>query len=278
MKIQDNSRLNKPIIKNETHPKLLIVGGQPRSGTTMLWTLCNSHPEIQLSFEFRNFSRLGKSYRFYIERLRKSWWKWDYLGQKKYRWDLFGMLRNGLFLVRYLGHLVAYRSQKIDFPVVRDILHKIFPDVIIVGDKFPPYIHKVETFAEMDGLYPAIIYRDVRDVVQSTLIQSSTKWKRKKFSQNLNSPSKIAARWVKAIDKMEKYADNLHVIRYEELVTTPEAVLIQLADYLDVDPAGFNHTLIRTTSIGKYRSVLSDDQIAEIMQIAGPTMKRLGYL
>ena len=270
--------MNQPNAKDIKHPKLLIIGGQPRSGTTMLWTLSNSHPDIQISFEFQNFFRLGKPYNQYIGRLRKSWWKWDYLGQKHHHWYMPLKARNGLFLAQYLRHMASYRGQRIDIAVVRNVLQKIFPGRKIVGDKFPPYIRKVEAFAEMDDLYRVIIYRDIRDVVQSTLIQTRTNWKRRKFSQNLNSPNKIAEKWVSAIEIMEKYADSLHIIRYEDLVTTPEPVLTKLAHYLDVDPAGFDHTIIRQTSIGKYHSALSDRQLAEIMHIAGSTMKRLGHL
>nr|MBN1230026.1 sulfotransferase [Anaerolineae bacterium] len=264
-------------IKDDALPSLLIVGGQPRSGTTMLWKICNSHPDIQLLFEFRSFSRLGQPYSQYVDRLRKSWWDWDYLGKKRRPWQLPTKGRNALFLAKYLKLMARYRDQQIDLEVVREVLHQMFPEQKVVGDKFPAYVRNLASFCRMDGLRRVIIYRDCRDVIQSTLNRVSTDWKNETFAQDMNTPVKIAARWVAAIEQMEKHADHIHIIRYEDLATEPRPVLLKLATYLDVAPEGFDYTIVRPTSIGKYRSELTREQQAAILDITGPAMQRLGY-
>jgi len=45
-----------------------------------------------------------------------------------------------------------------------------------------------------------------------------------------------------------------------------------------VDPAGFPTKMVQNTSIGKYKRELTDDEMATVMEIAGPTMERLRYI
>jgi hypothetical protein len=47
--------------------------------------------------------------------------------------------------------------------------------------------------------------------------------------------------------------------------------------YLAVEPQGFPGKRARDTSIGKYQSGLSAEELATVLDIAGPTMARLGY-
>jgi hypothetical protein len=158
------------------------------------------------------------------------------------------------------------------------VLAELWSEYRIVGDKFPPYVHRLHNLVRHDRMYRVMIYRDCRDVVQSTLLKTDTSWKGKRFAQNLNTPEKVAKRWVKAIEKMEKFSADIHAIRYEELVTDPRPILGSLAAYLHVDPALFDHNIVRPTSIGKFERGLSGEQLEPIMDIAGPTLTRLGYL
>jgi hypothetical protein len=45
-----------------------------------------------------------------------------------------------------------------------------------------------------------------------------------------------------------------------------------------VDLGGFPAATIRDNSIGKYANGLSGEELATVMDIAGPTMARHGYL
>jgi hypothetical protein len=259
-------------------PWLLAVGGQPRSGTSMLWAICNSHPDIHLSFEFRNFAKLGESYADNLARLRKSWWKWDLAGNRHGNRKVIHKAHSAVFLARYLHKFRRFSGETIQASHVREVLAEMWSDSKIVGDKFPPYVHRLHNLVRHDHMYRVIIYRDCRDVVQSTLKKADTSWKDKHFIKQLNTPEKVARRWIKAIEKMEKFGAEIHIIRYEELVTDPKPVLDGLATYLNVDACQFDPHIVRSTSIGKYEHGLSDEQLEPIMDIAGPTLTRLGYL
>ena len=50
-------------------PRLTIVCGHQRSGTTMLRQLMNTHPEVMLTMEFRNFTHLGAPLHRYADRV-----------------------------------------------------------------------------------------------------------------------------------------------------------------------------------------------------------------
>jgi hypothetical protein len=244
----------------------------------MLWAICNSHPDIRLSFEFRNFARLGESYTDYLARLQKSWWEWDLAGKRHTAPKTMRKAYNAVFLTRYLRKFRRFSGETIQADHVREVLAELWSGYRIVGDKFPPYVYRLHNLVQHDRMYRVMIYRDCRDVVQSTLLKADTSWKGKHFAQNLNTPEKVAKRWVKAIEKMEIFSADIHAIRYEELVTDPRPVLESLATYLHVDPAQFDHNIVRPTSIGKFEHGLSGEQLEPILDIAGPTLTQLGYL
>jgi hypothetical protein len=161
---------------------------------------------------------------------------------------------------------------------IETVLQSIFPQTRVVGDKYPEYVFWLDEFAQIDSLYSLIIYRDCRDVTNSTLKKAKTTWRDKSWVKKINTAEKIAKRWVRAIEMMERHKDKLHIIRYEDLMREPKRELKALGRWLGVDPAGFPEKMVRNTSIGKYKSGLSDEELATVINIAGPTMERLGYL
>jgi hypothetical protein len=76
---------------------------------------------------------------------------------------------------------------------------------------------------------------------------------------------------------MERHADLLFIIRYEELVRDPQSSLAGLAEWLHVDSAGFDVDSVKASSIGKYRKGLTPEELDDVMRVAGPTLERLNY-
>lgn len=259
--------------RNRDAPKALIIAGHPRSGTTLLNRICNSHPDIIMTFEFRNFKGLNSTYHKYVKFLRKDWYRRRLINIGHSKSKLKKRVESAIFLARYLIGLQRHRQKLISITIVTDILHSIFPSASIVGDKKPTYIFNLDKLARIEGLNRLVIYRDCRDVVRSAIEKAQTGWRKKTFS----TATKAAWCWVKAIEIMERHADKIHTIRYEDLVSNTRPVLHDLGTWLGINPAGFRHRMIHTTSMGKYKHSLSDKQIEDIMKIAGPTMKRLGY-
>ena len=258
-------------------PKLPAIGGHGRSGTTILTHVINSHPEVTLTFEFRCLSHLGKSYYRHIMSVRKgNWWRGPRLVHVPRRnWWLSSRRSSATFLIQYLLRLLPYWRRPIGVEAVRKVLHDIFPNAQIVGDKRPLYHLQLDTLTEIENMFPVVIYRDPRDVALSALRMSQTSWGHFEWAKNVDL---LAERWVAAIDHMERYADRIYCLRYEDFVTSPVFVMTGLGEWLGVDPDGFECKRVHAMSIGKYKDGLSADQIERVLAIAGPTMKRLGYI
>lgn len=256
---------------------ILVIGGHIRSGTTLLRNLCNSHPEIAITNEFNYFSGLDKTFtenkRSILERL----WGKTASGQA-----LHNHFRNYVFVARYLYNLRRYKDGHIiNLPAIEKALRGTFPEIRIVGDKTPSYVFLLDNFVQTNGLSNLIIFRDCRDVVSSTLQRVRTKWRTKRWTENVDTAAKVAARWVRSIEIMERNRKQVHIVRYEDLVRRPNREVERLAKMLGVDPLGFSGYVvsnIRDSSIGKFRTGLTKGEIETVVKIAGPTMAKLGYI
>jgi hypothetical protein len=240
-----------------------------------LTDICDSHPDLAITREFRTFLHLNSSFSSHVRRLRKNVREFPLLSYEPDR--LHPSVRSALFLGRYLARLSFYWWKPIDADVVRVALGGAFPGIPIVGDKHPEYFRELPQLTQIDNACTVVIYRDCRDVVQSTLRIVRTDWQTKSWSRHLDSADKVARNWVQAIESMEQHQDSVHIIRYEELIANPQLVLARLGAYLQVDPGGFDQTMLRPTSIGRHKSSLTQEQVATVERVAGETMKRLGY-
>lgn len=264
---------------------VLLIGGHARSGTTMLWRLCNGHPDIRLTYEFRAFYALGKPFQEYQrEILEHMRYRGIYENRVLGLPDTGNRLLRGInilsgygFAARYLFGLRRYRKAPIDSAAVEATLKGLFPHARVVGDKYPNYVFMLDKLTGIDGLSCLIIYRDCRDVTSSTLRRVRTDWRNKRWATGINSAEKVATRWVRAVELMKHYAERIKMTRYEDLIQQPELELEALGNWLGVDPSGFPKELIRDASIGNYKSGLTDEELTSVMKIAGPIMTRLGY-
>lgn len=251
----------------------VIIGGHHRSGTTLLLRLCNSHPDIRITPEFRNFYNLDVSYSRHVRGLRKNWYRSALVPRNVPHSRVRGLL----FLIRYLIELLPHRSTLIGAREVEAALRRIFPRVTLVGDKYPEHVFRLDRLSRVPGLFRVIIYRDCRDVARSAVDLSRTRWRGTSLALHMGTVEKVAKRWVHAIEMMERHADRVHVIRYEDLVADPRPVLEALGARLGVDPQGFRRQIVHSRSVGKYRQGLSTQELRDIITIAGPTMERYGY-
>ncbi|MBN1832240.1 MAG: sulfotransferase [Deltaproteobacteria bacterium] len=256
---------------------LLIIGGHPRSGTTLLYHLCDNHPDIAVTLEFKNFQFVGQPYLEYSRNMIKYGMKKEEAFDSSYQWNKYKKLRNLVFATRYLLILRRYCRKRISFEAIEMALKRMYPQSIIMGDKYPDYIFMTEKFLKADRLYRVVIYRDCRDVTSSFLRQVRTEWKDLPWINGVNTAKGIAEKWVRAIEVMGLHADKLHIIRYENLVQQPKQTMERLGEYLGIDPSGFRVRMPKAGSISKYKQGLTEEELADVMEIAGPTMARLGY-
>ena len=259
---------------------MIIVTGHPRSGTTLLGQLMHSHPDIAVTHEFGMAKYAGQSLfpyiRSMIERIRivDDRWGIDHTvgeGQKI-------KMANKWLAARYLMNIVRTTRGVVDFKAIENAMKLTYPGANVVGDKTPGYSSNLQRYVEQDGLSVIYIYRDCRDVTSSFLVKTRTEWRDQEWVQNWKTAEAVAHRWVGRIEAMERWADKMLVIKYEDLVTDPERVLPPLASLIDIDVDGFDAGMLRPTSIGNYRKTLTDAEVADVMTVAGPTMDRLGYV
>ncbi len=260
---------------------MLMIGGHPRSGTTLLQTLCDLHPDMAVTNEFGCFSFLGQSSGDYNRSIYNRWqrvqgrWAFD-IAYARYTPLL--RLNNLLFALR---HLYLYRRKRQGAVVTAVSLEAtyrtMYPHARVVGDKWPHYLYRMDKYVQETDLTRLVIYRDCRDVTSSFLVQARTNWKDTDWVKNVDTAEKVATKWVRGIEIMEKYADKLTILQYEALMHEPEKELKRVSEAIGLDPAGFPTDMIDPGSIGKYHKGLSDAELETVLRIAGPTMERLGY-
>lgn len=186
------------------------------------------------------------------------------------------MLKNLIFISRYLYTITGHRKEQVDAATITAALRTLTPAKRVFGDKHPDYVFQLDRLAAVETLRCVFIYRDPRDLASSVVNVSRTIWQHS-FPSELREVGQVARRWVRVIGLWQEQAARVHAIRYEDLVLTPEAVLPALGNWLGVDPDGFQHQMLRADSVGKYRAGLSEQEIQDVLAIAGPTMRRLNY-
>lgn len=258
-------------------PRLTLICGHQRSGTSVLRRVLSTHPQVRITHELQAFRRPDADWPTYLRGLRWSWWSRDYmdLGRRP-RWKR--AVQSAWFVARYGSRMMSLAQRRVDLGSIRSALHRSFPEALVVGDKDPEYVFQLDRLADSGEIKCIVIYRDGRDVVRSALVEANTKWRGLPLAAETNTAAKAASRWAKAIACHERNASRILAIQYEEFVTQPSGVLARLGEYLGVDPGEFHRDLVRPSSIGKHRHSLTADDLRLIESIAGDALRRLGYL
>ncbi len=258
-------------------PIAMIIGGHPRSGTTMLNALCNTHPDITSTGEFKAFAGLWLWKKMYLHYLDYPKRTRPYVKDPKKDLEE-NQAASAIFYKQFTQDISRSRGLIVTFSDIVTAYHHCFPDKKIIGDKFPRYLFMMKRLSLPTDLRRVIIYRDPRDVIVSTLKKVEGSWKGKRIAKELNTVEKIAHHWRDAVEIMFRYKKVLHTIKYETIIAEPQKTLISLGEYLDVAPEGFDYSLLRDSSIGRYRNTLTQEDIDLVEKIAGKQMKMLGYL
>ena len=260
--------------KANRQPTLMMVAGHPRSGTTLLNSLCNSHPEISMTFEFKVFNNLNMPYVRHLRRVRQQWWQRRIVVLGRGRSRPRKKLDSFLFVLKYAFWLRIASRGEVTIESVRFALDRAMPNHKYVGDKFPNYNLKLVEHCQHDDMKYLVIYRDCRRVVKSVFNRDWRGGNLERFADVRT----ISRSWVQDIETMLKCENKVHTIRYEALLENPRQVLEELGEYLGVDPHRFNVNLIKQDKSERHRRELTDEDMRQILEVAGPTLERLGYL
>jgi protein-tyrosine sulfotransferase len=256
----------------------IFIGGVPRSGTTLLRVILDTHPRIHCGTELR-----------VVQSLTSLWSSVEQSGQPlladAYDVDteelrrIFGELLMSFLEPAWRASGKPRVAEKTPFNVlVFPELRRLFPD--------SPLVH---------------VIRDVRDVVASRLERERT------ASKAVDTAAVAAARaeeWVRTMAVRRKIlADEqlsraYYEIRYEQLVQNPREVLEPLFEFLEepFEPGVLDfHRVSRNvdgteewsaaavqrpifaSSCGRWRQSLSDEEHAAVMRAARPVLEELGY-
>ncbi|HET6380044.1 MAG TPA: sulfotransferase [candidate division Zixibacteria bacterium] len=265
----------------------IFVGGLDRTGTSLMYALLASHPDVAMS-------------------RRTNWWTYFY--------DRFGDLRDDKNLDRCLSVMARYRRHRKLEPDFEQLRRDFVGGQRTYGRLFallkeqhaerlgrPRWGDKslhTERYADLvlrEFADARILHmvRDPRDRYASVI----RRWKRVRGGVGAGT-----AAWLASVRLAERNTSNhperYRIVRYEDLVTDPEGVVRDLCRFLDLPfvpamlglegDAAFGATMnssygaipsgtITAASVGRFRGVLRPDEIAFMQARAGREMERLGY-
>ena len=270
----------------------VIVGGAARSGTTLLSVMLNSHPELVCGPEsdiFRlwpEFKRLSVTPVTWAWHVMRGW-------TEPFRTlsDNFGI---SLWRMRRLWKQSAAPAEFIDrffSEYARRHGRRRWADKTPANVKCIGFVFKHFPRAKF-----VHVIRDGRDTCCSVLA-----WSRRAHGDHPLDIRSAAATWAHWVRLGREWADHPHTIevRYEDLVTAPEATLRPLLTSLDLawcpDVLAHHDRLqanrpdlsqahlagvsrpVYETSVGRWREDLTLDDRRVVEEIAGPVLRELGY-
>ncbi len=266
----------------------IYVAGLERSGTSLAYALLGSHPNIAMSRRTNLWTHFYGQYgdlaraenldacmavMMTYKRLRKLEPDWERLrsdfeaGEASYG-RLFALLER-----QFADRMGKPRwgDKSLDTERYTEPILDAFPRARI--------LHMI---------------RDPRDRFASSL----ARWKVRRGGVGVGT-----AEWIRsaeiAHENVARYPDNYAIVQYEKLVSDPRGVLQTICDFIDepfdermlsMDSAesfkseGGNSSYgsmkpgeISPRSIGKYKTVLSDQQVHYVQRVAGEAMGEFGY-
>jgi hypothetical protein len=294
-----------PVLSRDS---LVFPCGLSRSGTTLLTTILDSHRDISLGYELippwmpsptgllallDHGIELGGSAEFAGKALRNA-------GHPDMGKFIMRCFRAGLTEADLRGVMSALAQE--GCPAVETteerlrIAHRIAARKReIRGTRYYGFKLNISAFELAFGLFPnshlLFIVRDPRDVVASQI--------ERKFDRSVQDICKAWNRYALNLARFVTAHPNAgYVIRYEDLVGRPEAIIRSMFDFLPMEMDenvfrfyesaasvhGSGHpnaeNLKRdffTTSIGRARDELEAEVIAQIEDLCADGMERMGY-
>ena len=276
-----------------------FIIGNPRSGTSLLRSLLNVHPQVCVAPECG-----------FLLWLRPAWADrtWDADAWSRFALEVLACRKFetwGISIAALERELLAVKPAS--FPEAARVVYAIYARArrksnAIWGDKNNYYIGQVP---EIRSVYPNArfihIVRDVRDVACSYM-ELAHKAHGITYRPELPQDAEAIAReWTMnnqaALDALDGAAQAF--IRYEDLVAAPAAAANALFRHLDLEPLlhldasshvssldepqEFLHWKAKLTSpvdkvsVGRFRQELSAQDLGRIEAVAADLMDRFGY-
>jgi Sulfotransferase family len=221
-------------MSNDRFSGPVFVVGLWRSGTSLLYTLLNQHPQIALTYEsdlflLRSLFRTGRSKRDWLER-------WEFWNNCLTRHDI---------------EAASLPGKVSDYRTAATAVWKRYAGNAIYGEKSPNYFDSLKALArEFPKARFIIIWRDLGDTCRSIIQagQGSAFFAKRGITHR----ALIGYRKMKReCDALERRGVALHQIHYEEMVQSPETVMQGICWFLQIPydarmatPAGADRSAI----------------------------------
>ena len=240
--------------------QIVLVMGAPRSGTTLITSILNSHPSVAITnecnivrcvevFEKSLFRKRINS----IERSRSSRETWA--------------------LDQATGHIPQPETAL--FPIIKSFCNSIKPnnDILLVGDKVPTYYkYNLSEFSTKINAEILIIYltRNPVDVVSSMIRRSVNSRKGLDTWSGPAKPIPALNYWIDAWNHRNKLRQSSSIkfldLNYDAAIRDPQALGRLLSNFLGID----NQFYLDSVNTADVKRCISASQIAIHMpQIIG---------
>ncbi len=277
---------------------MFFILGRPRSGTTLLRTLFEAHPNIitapECSFIINMEPKYGKI-RFWTKELLTSFYDDLQMNPKIRNWDL-----DRESTLECLMQFVGKNSFQTICKVIYLNYNSVFEseEVRWIADKNPVYA----TYAKrLMKIFPEAVFlhitRDPRDNMLSIMT----------FEFEAPIPALLAFRWLNSSTKLfrlrKKFPERFFLIRYEDLASEPAKYFQLLCDFLkipfhqevfefykkaderikgkiEVGAMKFHKGLlspINTSKLGYWKTNLPDKDVRIAETVIGKWMEHYGY-
>lgn len=260
---------------------LIVVGGCPRSGTTLLRLMLDSHARIACGPEFKVLNLIA--------------------GNAVRMMQVHAPTLEGVYALEREQIIRSFGDQAVALlePWRRRA------GKARIAEKTPQNVHAFTVLAEMLPESPFIhLIRDGRDVVRSLLRQSWSDPATGRPVPYCADPVEAAKYWVKCVRDGRRMADGPHAaryveVRYEDLATDPEATMRTLLDRIGEswDPAVLAHherdhampeseagshgdalsRPVNRGAIGRWRDEWTETDRSAVERVAGALLRELGY-
>lgn len=284
-------------------PSPFFILGSPRSGTTLLRTLFDAHPNVIIPLEYPLIPLFYSKYKnkkpLNINDIR------EFIAdlQKQIKFDFWEIHRWRIDWEQFEHEALSIPA--IDFAAICMLVNKSFKscfekkEILMIGDKNPIYSNHALLLAK---LYPNAKYihlsRDPRGQIASL--------QRQRFGNRLTPAN--AYRWNRqqnlALKCSKMVLSNFIEIKYEDLISMPESTFARLCEFLGLPyfPDAFNYykqseTYIHTYQVDgliddfrstmhaidiqkaeEWRKLLKPHEIRIIESLCRKNMRSLGYL
>ena len=267
---------------NSSH--LIFVGGCPRSGTTLIKRILDSHSDIFCGPEFGHLPELCKRYKLMKQGIKNNRLT-VYTNNDDLR-NRFSRFINSFFSHIQESHNVRYIAEKTPDNVLQfDQLNELFPDA--------KFIHVIRNPLDVAASYLKVGQRINRelpdDAPAKSVIHSSKKW-----MMALRNSSKN-------IELMNALGNRYLEIRFEDIINDSSTYARKITNFIGVD---YQPSMIMTdrplkgdsleftgefytkeeyirgidkNNTDKWIKVLSKEQVKSILSITKNEVVRLGY-